>query len=127
METTSEGIESLDQLDLIRGLNVSHVQGYIYSKPVPQAELLDHAAAGSWTIKPSGPARQRNDRFSLFRKVGAIHDNHRYAVVIRNLSTTGPLIEGIIDRQRVVSGRSGSVRDESGGRRMMNTQKNTTE
>src|SRR3546814_14179363 len=62
---------------------------------LPQAELLDHAAAGSWTIKPSGPARQRNDRFSLFRKVGAIHDNHRYAVVIRNLSTTGALIEGI--------------------------------
>ncbi|MFC3785578.1 diguanylate cyclase (GGDEF)-like protein/PAS domain S-box-containing protein [Sphingopyxis italica] len=97
METTAEGIESLDQLDLIRGLNVSHVQGYIYSKPVPQAELLDHAEAGSWTIKPSGPARQRNDRFSLFRKVGAIHDNHRYAVVIRNLSTTGALIEGILD------------------------------
>ena len=97
METTAEGIESLDQLDLIRGLNVSHVQGYVYSKPVPQAELLDHAAAGSWTIKPSGPARQRNDRFSLFRKVGAIHDNHRYAVVIRNLSTTGALIEGILD------------------------------
>ncbi len=97
METTAEGIESLDQLDLIRGLNVSHVQGYVYSKPVPQAELLDHAEAGSWTIKPSGPARQRNDRFSLFRKVGAIHDNHRYAVVIRNLSTTGALIEGILD------------------------------
>ena len=97
METTAEGIESLDQLDLIRGLNVSHVQGYVYSKPVPQAELLDHAEAGSWTIKPSGPARQRNDRFSLFRKVGAVHDNHRYAVVIRNLSTTGAFIEGILD------------------------------
>ena len=97
METTAEGIESLDQLDLIRGLHVSHVQGYVYSKPVPQAELMEHAEAGSWTIKPSGPARQRNDRFSLFRKVGAIHDNHRYNVVIRNLSTTGAFIEGLLD------------------------------
>ncbi|QCB55970.1 EAL domain-containing protein [Sphingopyxis sp. PAMC25046] len=97
METTAEGIESLDQLELIRKLNVSHVQGYVYSKPVPQAELMEHAEVGSWTIKPSGPARQRNDRFSLFRKVGAIHDNHRYAVVIRNLSTTGAFIEGILD------------------------------
>src|SRR3546814_2068810 len=35
METTAEGIESLDQLDLIRGLHVSHVPGNIYSKPVP--------------------------------------------------------------------------------------------
>ena len=97
METTAEGIESLDQLDLIRKLNVSHAQGYVYSKAVPHAELLAHARAGSWTIKPSGPARQRNDRFSLFRKVGAIHDNHRYNVVIRNLSTTGAFIEGILD------------------------------
>ena len=97
METTAEGIESLDQLDLVRKLNVSHVQGYVYSKAVPQAELLEHAEAGSWTIKPAGPARQRNDRFSLFRKVGAIHDNHRYGVVIRNLSATGAFIEGILD------------------------------
>ena len=97
METTAEGIESLDQLDLIRKLNVSHVQGYVYSKPVPHGELLDHAEAGSWTIKPAGPARQRNDRFSLFRQVGAIHDNHRYAVVIRNLSATGAFIEGILN------------------------------
>ncbi|MGR4889879.1 EAL domain-containing protein [Sphingopyxis sp. LARHCG72] len=97
METTAEGIESLDQLDLVRKLNVSHVQGYVYSKAVPQAELLEHAEAGSWTIKPAGPARQRNDRFSLFRKVGAIHDNHRYGVVIRNLSATGAFIEGLLD------------------------------
>ncbi|OHD04814.1 EAL domain-containing protein [Sphingopyxis sp. RIFCSPHIGHO2_12_FULL_65_19] len=97
METTAEGIESLDQLDLVRKLNVSHVQGYVYSKAVPHDELLAHAEAGSWTIKPTGPARQRNDRFSLFRKVGAIHDNHRYGVVIRNLSATGAFIEGILD------------------------------
>jgi diguanylate cyclase (GGDEF)-like protein/PAS domain S-box-containing protein len=97
METTAEGIESLDQLDLIRKLNVSHVQGYVYSKPVSQDELIEHADAGSWTIKPAGPAKQRNDRFSLFRKVGAVHGNHRYSVVIRNLSATGAFIEGILD------------------------------
>ncbi|NIJ35378.1 diguanylate cyclase (GGDEF)-like protein/PAS domain S-box-containing protein [Sphingopyxis panaciterrae] len=97
METTAEGIESLDQLDLVRKLGVSHVQGYVYSKAVPQAELLSHVDARSWTIKPAGPAKQRNDRFQMFRKAGAIHDNHRYAVVIRNLSATGAFIEGIID------------------------------
>jgi diguanylate cyclase (GGDEF)-like protein/PAS domain S-box-containing protein len=97
METTAEGIESLDQLELIRKLNVSHVQGYVYSKPVPQADLIEQTEAGSWTIKPSGPARQRNDRFQMFRKVGAIHGNHRYNVVIRNLSATGAFIEGILD------------------------------
>ena len=97
METTAEGIESHDQLDLIRKLNVSHVQGYIYSQPVSGDELLEHSEAGSWMIKPSGPARQRNDRFQMFRKVGAIHGNHRYNVVIRNLSATGAFIEGMLD------------------------------
>ena len=97
METTAEGIESLDQLDLICKLNVSHVQGYVYSQPVPSEELVAHGEAGSWVIKPSGPERQRNDRFQMFRKVGAIHGNHRYHVVIRNMSATGAFIEGILD------------------------------
>ena len=97
METTAEGIESLDQLELVRKLNVSHVQGYVYSKPVPSADLVRHGEEGTWTIRPSGPARQRSGRFSMFRKVTAIHDNHRYPVVIRNLSATGAFIEGILD------------------------------
>ncbi|PKP98010.1 MAG: GGDEF domain-containing protein [Alphaproteobacteria bacterium HGW-Alphaproteobacteria-13] len=97
METTAEGIESLDQLELISKLNVSHVQGYVYSAPVTSDELVEHGEAGSWIIKPSGPARQRNDRFQMFRRVGAIHGNHRYHVVIRNLSATGAFIEGILD------------------------------
>jgi hypothetical protein len=97
METTAEGIESLDQLDLIRKLHVSHVQGYVYSKAVPHDELLEHAEAGSWTIKPAGPAKQRTDRVSLFRKVAAIHDNHRYGVVMRNLSSSGAFIEGLLE------------------------------
>ncbi|MGV1681984.1 putative bifunctional diguanylate cyclase/phosphodiesterase [Sphingopyxis sp. NJF-3] len=97
METTAEGIESLDQLDLIRKLHVSHVQGFVYSKPVPHGELLEHAEAGSWMIKPAGPAKQRTDRVSLFRKVAAIHDNHRYGVVMRNLSASGAFIEGLLE------------------------------
>ncbi|WP_242776798.1 EAL domain-containing protein [Sphingopyxis sp. YF1] len=97
METTAEGIESLDQLDLIRKLNVSHVQGYVYSKSVANDELIGHAEAGSWTIAPAGPAKQRNDRFQMFRKIGAVHGNHRYTVVMRNLSATGAFIEGMVD------------------------------
>jgi hypothetical protein len=32
----------------------------------------------------------------MFRKIGAIHENHCYNVVLRNLSVTGALIEGIV-------------------------------
>lgn len=97
METTAEGIESLDQLALIRDLNVSHVQGYIYSQAVANDVLLERCQTGDWTITPSGPAVTRGDRLSMYRKIGAIHENHCYNVVLRNLSVTGALIEGIVD------------------------------
>ncbi len=97
METTAEGIESLDQLELIRNLNVSHVQGYVYSQAVANEVLLERCQAGDWTIAPSGPAVTRGDRLSMYRKIGAIHENHCYNVVLRNLSVTGALIEGIVN------------------------------
>ncbi len=97
METTAEGIETLDQLELIGTLNVSHVQGYVYSKAVSNEELCGHIELGNWEIIPTGPAKQRNDRHSVFRKVRLIHDNHFYSVVVRNLSATGALIEGLLD------------------------------
>ena len=97
MDTTAEGIESLDQLDLIRSLKVSHVQGFVYSKAVENKELLSRFATGDWVIVPTGPAKQRNDRLSVYRKVRLVHDNHCYSVVIRNLSVSGALIEGLIE------------------------------
>ena len=97
METTAEGIESLDQLDMIRGLNVSHVQGFVYSKAIPQDQLAAFMGEENWTLKPNGPAKQRNDRHSMFRKAGAVHDNHYYPIIVRNMSVTGALIEGILD------------------------------
>jgi diguanylate cyclase (GGDEF)-like protein/PAS domain S-box-containing protein len=97
METTAEGIESLDQLDLIRTLEVSHVQGYVYSQPVSNEILLERCQTGDWTIVPSGPAVTRSDRLSMYRKIGAIHENHCYDVVLRNLSVSGALIEGILN------------------------------
>jgi diguanylate cyclase (GGDEF)-like protein len=97
MDTTAEGIESLDQLALVRKLNVSHIQGYVYSKAVPSADLCRMLEVGEWVIEPAGPARQRNDRLSVYRKAGAIHGDHCYPVIIRNLSTTGALMEGLMD------------------------------
>jgi diguanylate cyclase (GGDEF)-like protein/PAS domain S-box-containing protein len=97
METTAEGIESLDQLDLIRDLGVSHVQGYVYSQAVANEALIEKCETGDWEIIPAGPAVQRNDRLSMYRKIGAIHDDHYYNIVLRNLSLSGALIEGIVD------------------------------
>ena len=97
METTAEGIESLDQLDLVRELCVSHVQGYVYSQPVANDVLLEKCEEGKWEITPTGPAVQRSDRQTMYRKIGAIHDDHYYNIVLRNVSQSGALIEGIVD------------------------------
>jgi diguanylate cyclase (GGDEF)-like protein len=97
METTAEGIESHDQLELIRNLRVSHVQGYIYSKAIESDEIVRKLETGDWSILPSGPARQRSDRLSMYRRAGAIVGIHYHPIVIRNLSETGALIEGLVD------------------------------
>jgi hypothetical protein len=97
MHVTAEGIESLDQLEMIRGLNVTYVQGYVYSQPISNDTLLEKFNSGEWVIEPSGPAVHRSDRISMFRKVGIVHDNHYYRVIMRNLSLSGALVEGILN------------------------------
>ena len=97
METTAEGVETFDQLDLVRDLGVSHVQGYIYSKPIEREEFVEQSAQAEWGIEPDGYARQRYERIKMYRKIGAIHEDHYYTVMLRNMSQTGALIEGLID------------------------------
>ena len=95
METTAEGIETLDQLELMRKLGVSHIQGYVYSKAISNETLHEKLEDGKWGISPSGPARHRSHRRSMFRKAAAILDGHYHPVLVRNLSETGALIEGL--------------------------------
>src|SRR5690606_33919483 len=38
METTAEGVEAMDELGLMRELGALNVQGFIYSRAVPQEE-----------------------------------------------------------------------------------------
>ena len=97
METTAEGIEYMDQLDLVRGLRVSHVQGWIYSKALSCDELSGQLEAKDWVIEPSGPARQRSMRQATYRMVGIIHGNRYQSVIMRNLSESGALVEGLAD------------------------------
>ncbi|MDQ0251083.1 putative bifunctional diguanylate cyclase/phosphodiesterase [Sphingomonas sp. Sphisp140] len=97
METTAEGIESFDQLETMRKLNVSHIQGFLYSRAVASDELASNFKDGKWVIQPQGPARQRHIRHTTFRKVGVIHDNHYYPAVLKNVSASGALIDGIVD------------------------------
>jgi EAL domain-containing protein (putative c-di-GMP-specific phosphodiesterase class I) len=39
LQTTAEGIETVDQRDAITALGVDHGQGYLFSKPVPASDI----------------------------------------------------------------------------------------
>jgi len=93
METTAEGIEYMDQLELIRRLRVSHVQGWVYSEALTSADLKDRLKDGNWSITPSGPATQRSTRQAVYRKIGLIHGNLYQSAIAKNVSETGALIE----------------------------------
>ncbi|WP_417611936.1 EAL domain-containing protein [Parasphingorhabdus sp.] len=95
MEIAAEGIEALDEHELIKNLHVGHIQGRVFGDCVSNAELSENLSDGQWSIEPTGPKRHRNERLSMFRKVRMIHDNHVYSIVIRNLSVTGAMVEGL--------------------------------
>ena len=97
MVTTAEGIEARDELALMRELGVDQIQGYIYSSARTGDEVAEALATGAWIIEPMGPAKQRAERRTVLRKIGIIHDDHRYEVMMRNMSRTGAGIEGLMD------------------------------
>ena len=94
METTAEGVETLDELDLVRMLGCSHVQGYIYERPLSATNALARLSTGLMAIA-QGPRSARAVRHSMLRKVMLEHAEHSYDGMIRNISQTGALIEGL--------------------------------
>ncbi|MGE3691608.1 MAG: putative bifunctional diguanylate cyclase/phosphodiesterase [Novosphingobium sp.] len=97
MEVAAEGVEAHDELDTMRQLGVSHVQGHIYGDALKGEDVSEAMLSGEWVIEPSGPAHYRPDRKTVFRKIGLIHENHRYEATMRNVSRSGCMIEGLLE------------------------------
>jgi EAL domain-containing protein (putative c-di-GMP-specific phosphodiesterase class I) len=95
METVAEGVEAMDELDLVKQRGADLVQGYIYSRPIIQDDVLAQFAEGTIKFTPKGPPRHRSERITIFRKIGLIHEDHYYDVILRNLSKTGARISGL--------------------------------
>ncbi len=94
METTAEGVETLDELDLVRLLGCSHVQGYIYERPLSSQAAIDRLGSGLVAIA-RGPRAARAMRQSILRRVVLEHGGQRYDANVRNISQSGALIEGV--------------------------------
>lgn len=97
MDTTAEGIEAHDELEAMRKLGVTQIQGFIYAAAVPSDDVTAHLLNGDWVIEPDGPSRYRPDRRTVLRRVGLIHEDHRYEAMMRNLSRSGCMVEGLLD------------------------------
>ncbi len=97
MDTTAEGIEAHDELDAMRRLKVGQIQGFIYAQAVSFGDVCEALLSGEWVIEPDGPSKYRPERRTVLRRVGLIHEDHRYEVMMRNLSRAGCMVEGLLD------------------------------
>nr|WP_246543535.1 EAL domain-containing protein [Novosphingobium profundi] len=94
METTAEGVETLDELDLVRMLGCSHVQGFIYERPL-SVQAADKRLEEGLGAVARGPRSARAPRQTMLRKVVLEHGSHSYNGTIRNISRTGAMVEGL--------------------------------
>ena len=94
METTAEGVETLDELDLVRMLGCSHVQGFIYEKPLSRDHATIRLQTGL-TVIAKGPKAARAVRQTMLRKIVLESGGQRYHGTIRNISSTGAMVEGL--------------------------------
>ena len=62
MQTTAEGVETQDELILIRELGCSLVQGYIFGKPMPAEEAFELAKKGA-AVRPDSASCGARDSY----------------------------------------------------------------
>jgi diguanylate cyclase (GGDEF)-like protein/PAS domain S-box-containing protein len=94
METTAEGVETLDELDLVRIHGCSHVQGYIYDRPLTPQAVVERLQNGL-VANAQGPRSARPPRQAMLRRVVLEHGDQTFDATIRNISQAGAMIEGI--------------------------------
>jgi diguanylate cyclase (GGDEF)-like protein len=94
METTAEGVELQDEIELVRSLGCSHIQGYVYGRPAPAAEVA--AALGiAGHAEPSGFRVSRPARTRLLRSARVTIAGRSCDVRVRDISITGAMVEGL--------------------------------
>ena len=91
MDTCAEGVETHDDLQLIRDLGVSMVQGYIFGRPM-ESEAARTLASSS-TVEAEGFQCIREPRHRLMRRAVTAIDGERTELRLRNISSMGALVD----------------------------------
>jgi hypothetical protein len=91
MQTTAEGVETQEELALVRNLGCSLVQGYIFGKPMPPEEARELAAKGSAALPEQLPPRE--PRIRIIRAALLHYKGQVKGARLRNISSGGALVE----------------------------------
>jgi diguanylate cyclase (GGDEF)-like protein/PAS domain S-box-containing protein len=93
METTAEGAETQDEIELIKSLGCSHIQGFVYGKPMESAAVLERIGARGGQAERVGHKTSRSPRYRVLR-TGELHiEGYAHNVRLRNISTGGATLE----------------------------------
>jgi len=92
MQTTAEGVETPEELALVRDLGCSLVQGYIFGKPMPPEEARELASKGAVDrAEPQFPPRE--PRVRIIRAALLHYQGRVLGARLRNISSGGALVE----------------------------------
>ena len=91
MQTTAEGVETQEELALVRSLGCSLVQGYIFGKPMPAEDARELAAKGSAALPEQLPPRE--PRMRIIRAALLHYEGQVKGARLRNISSGGALVE----------------------------------
>jgi hypothetical protein len=91
MQTTAEGVETQEELQHVRNLGCSLVQGYIFGKPMPSEEAGALASKGAVTMPAQFPPRE--PRIRIIRATLLHHEGRVIGARLRNISSGGALVE----------------------------------
>ncbi len=94
METTAEGVEVQDEIDLVRSLGCSHIQGYVYGRAIPAVDVIDQLGGGA-AATPVGHKVSRAPRTKMLRSARIAIGDHEGDVRIRDISASGAMIDGV--------------------------------
>jgi diguanylate cyclase (GGDEF)-like protein len=92
METVAEGAETLDEVELIRQLGCTQIQGYIFGYPMKADEARRRAFQSAAAVG-AAETREREPRLALLRRAQLVSASEEHPVRIRNISARGALVE----------------------------------
>ncbi|MGN7160101.1 EAL domain-containing protein [Sphingomonas sp. SAFR-052] len=91
--TTAKGVEYHDELAVLRDLGCTDVAGPVYGAPLDGAAAAARLLGEGGALSPQGPKAERAARTRMLRSTTIEVDGRRRPARIRDLSTTGALID----------------------------------